>query len=971
MGLIKNFSSYQQLINEKLIIEKIERNKYSLLLESKNQAKVILNRKDVREDDPTFVELKDSILDVFKNYNYLGLMTSYIYDQNISLDEVKDLLPWLRQNSNRLSQQPLKYKKFEDLKDEIITIDNNQKVKTILNLLPKKQKSLVEGSELFKEKAIALHGLGLSKEFGSKVSKYDTKEELINYMDEFINSNSEDINYRSIKEKLMSLNSKIIVDDIDEGIIVAEIYDYNTSKELGSSNWCISTGEGSWNSYTSGSKRQFFLWDFSKEKTNEKFQIGFTVNEFGQITNIHDKFDKSLKSNLPDSVIKSLKGMDLKFDVLNFRNKVESNIENSDGDLVKLYSDQNILFIGVNGRNNLSSIISNNISSYNPFSSEDHKYKNIYLLYDFTKEPTDTNFTNIVESTFSGVENKLFIRDNFGKISFYKDTDVEKLIQNDLEEVVDLLDKKLITFLDSQEYFSIRKQEYLDNIEPYVKGKEFPDKSYNNFKTEYIDISEEKGSTGRYWLFKIGDNTRSCEILQVHDAYNYIKIGKFNYYCLIDLEETYDSPNFKRVIKIFERKCDITYGQLSSIKYSKEGVGISELEQDIKTLIQNNLIQVRKESDYRKDVSKAWRIYKEKVRSSYDSDIEEKAEALIHYLVDNGELESEDVFDEDGELIEGVYYGMFEPNDYGDSVEFYTYNINDVIGGFGNAADKSWIVVDEDKIESLAIQRVKELIDDIGVHNFNHIDLSDYIEDSFCDTYADDEDYYREVVTEDPSDYGIERTMKEGVEEQLQTAENDKEELETKKESYEGKIELIEDRISNVEDKRDDEDAEMSDKIDEYEESENFNKEVYSKMKKELIKNQSIYDRMIKRYQSLISKYEDLINELEEEIDELDELISEIEDDDNDDYWEYNEDEIESKIEDLNNDRIQDCKNDPKSFINDMGFDEDTIKSYINEDALAKDIVDMDGYGHTLNSYDGSMDEYSYNDNDYYIFRTN
>ena len=63
----------------------------------------------------------------FKNLNYLGLLTTYRFQQEVSMEELEDLLPWLRYNSNRLSKPVLQYKKFEELKDEIIQIDNKQK----------------------------------------------------------------------------------------------------------------------------------------------------------------------------------------------------------------------------------------------------------------------------------------------------------------------------------------------------------------------------------------------------------------------------------------------------------------------------------------------------------------------------------------------------------------------------------------------------------------------------------------------------------------------------------------------------------------------------------------------------------------------------------------------------------------------------------------------------------------------------
>jgi hypothetical protein len=42
---------------------------------------------------------------------------------------------------------------------------------------------------------------------------------------------------------------------------------------------------------------------------------------------------------------------------------------------------------------------------------------------------------------------------------------------------------------------------------------------------------------------------------------------------------------------------------------------------------------------------------------------------------------------------------------------------------------------------------------------------------------------------------------------------------------------------------------------------------------------------------------------------------------------------------------------------------------YVDKDAFIKAVIDEDGYGHTLNGYDGSADEVTIQDELFYVMR--
>ena len=114
---------------------------------------------------------------------------------------------------------------------------------------------------------------------------------------------------------------------------------------------------------------------------------------------------------------------------------------------------------------------------------------------------------------------------------------------------------------------------------------------------------------------------------------------------------------------------------------------------------------------------------------------------------------------------------------------------------------------------------------------------------------------------------------------------------------------------------------------------------------------------------------EELDSEVEREvaqdrIDELEELKDEIEMDD--DSYEYTEEAKENYVER----RKDEVKDDPVGFLRDFGMEE-SIKDFIDEDDFIEGVIESDGRGHTLSSYDGNENEILFDDEWYYIYRTN
>ena len=110
-----------------------------------------------------------------------------------------------------------------------------------------------------------------------------------------------------------------------------------------------------------------------------------------------------------------------------------------------------------------------------------------------------------------------------------------------------------------------------------------------------------------------------------------------------------------------------------------------------------------------------------------------------------------------------------------------------------------------------------------------------------------------------------------------------------------------------------------------------------------------------------ISNLEDKVNELNDEISDIE---SEIEDIESSAEGDFPDDLIEEKAQELAND----AADEPMDFIRELGLD---IDNFINKDDFIEGVIDADGYGNTLSSYDGNADEVDIEGITYWVIRLN
>jgi len=129
-------------------------------------------------------------------------------------------------------------------------------------------------------------------------------------------------------------------------------------------------------------------------------------------------------------------------------------------------------------------------------------------------------------------------------------------------------------------------------------------------------------------------------------------------------------------------------------------------------------------------------------------------------------------------------------------------------------------------------------------------------------------------------------------------------------------------------------------------------------------------ERRIREIEDEISELNDRLEDEDEDHDEINEEIEELQSEldyiiDDDDSYEYSEDKIDEMIED----KLYDVKRNPLEYLKEFG--QELTTDMVDLDGLAQDILDSDGRGHMLASYDGSEYDINYDGTWYYIYRTN
>ena len=250
----------------------------------------------------------------------------------------------------------------------------------------------------------------------------------------------------------------------------------------------------------------------------------------------------------------------------------------------------------------------------------------------------------------------------------------------------------------------------------------------------------------------------------------------------------------------------------------------------------------------------------------------------------------------------------------------------------------SFAVGTEEEADESLYEWVKNLIDDVGYNGFESWIVERNIDG---DEVANDfEDMFREWIYEDPRNYDIVRLPSKEQYEEIWLLEMEKWVYENM--GVRAPIKYPTKEEGNVFDFYDSE------------EKHEF------KLKKEGGRMVLYKDGNVVQPGQI---YED--EETEEHKREREKRISyiesEIEDIKEEPDGELDEDSVEDAVED----KKYEISNDPKPFLDELGYD---YKHYINKEEFIKDVISRETYG-VLASYDGQYDETKFNDVTYIVLR--
>jgi hypothetical protein len=127
----------------------------------------------------------------------------------------------------------------------------------------------------------------------------------------------------------------------------------------------------------------------------------------------------------------------------------------------------------------------------------------------------------------------------------------------------------------------------------------------------------------------------------------------------------------------------------------------------------------------------------------------------------------------------------------------------------------------------------------------------------------------------------------------------------------------------------------------------------------------------IEKFEIAVQNFEERMDDeneewIQEKIDELNEKIEEFNDEitdiENDPEGEFPDELIDDKVQEF----VNEVRRDPEWFLSEFGLN---WNEYINKEDFIQGVIDADGYGHTINSYDGNADEIYVKDQLFYVMR--
>lgn len=216
------------------------------------------------------------------------------------------------------------YRVYEDLDDKMNKKIKKHKVYQLAHSIASSKYRSLYNEESYKI-IEDIYDLNLKTDIfqeyiGKKIAAYKTPEQFNEGLSKFLSSfNSFEMD--SMINKANEAGARIISQDDD--ILILGIDEYEQSKLLGSSSWCIVRDEHYFKSYTSYGNEQYFVFDFSKESSDESSMMGITLDNRGDYSAAHFKDDSEMRED--DDMILYLQD---KLNEIRYENNRKISLEN-------------------------------------------------------------------------------------------------------------------------------------------------------------------------------------------------------------------------------------------------------------------------------------------------------------------------------------------------------------------------------------------------------------------------------------------------------------------------------------------------------------------------------------------------------------------------------------------------------------------------------------------------------------------
>jgi len=131
----------------------------------------------------------------------------------------------------------------------------------------------------------------LQNDIGKKIAAFHTSDDFNLALKKLLDSYGE-FTPDKIKAKALQCKAHIVYEDDNK--IILDIDDFKQSQIMGSSSWCISREKHYFESYVGSRNHQYFIYDFSKDSSDNKSIIGITLTPEISCNAAHLKNDDAL-----------------------------------------------------------------------------------------------------------------------------------------------------------------------------------------------------------------------------------------------------------------------------------------------------------------------------------------------------------------------------------------------------------------------------------------------------------------------------------------------------------------------------------------------------------------------------------------------------------------------------------------------------------------------------------------------------